>query len=187
MSEPKTSPTRRLATLKGWSVKNLWQARVPAFEKAELAEQAAEWKRRQAEERQAEWEDAAALREQATKMEQFPLAKVEKRERVEETYPDGRAKMITSITIVQPAKWGRRDVARHREVAAKLARLAADMETEKKQVDITSKGEQIGRTELSDAELAAEIAELAARIAEIEGADAGEAPGATDPGGADEP
>lgn len=55
------------------------------------------------------------------------------------------------------------------------------------QVDMTSKGEQIGGiTVLSDAELAAEIAELDARIAEIEGAEAGPTPGATEAGSTDE-
>lgn len=105
-------------------------------------------------------------------MLKFPLA-----ERI--TRKDG--------VVIKPARWSARDIARYMEVASKLGRLAAGMETDKTQVDMTSKGEQIGGiTVLSDAELAAEIAELDARIAEIEGAEAGPTPGATEAGSTDE-
>ncbi len=115
-----------------------WAERVKAWDSHLAALDYALWEERKRQEREAEWEDASSLREQAERMEQFPLAQVE---RVEEVYEDGRAK---SVTIVQPAKWGRGDIARHRDLAAKLARLATGMETDSKKLDITSKGKQIG-------------------------------------------
>jgi len=81
-------------------------------------------------------------------MEQFPLARVE---RVEEVYEDGRAK---SVTIVQPIKWALGDIARHRNLAAKLARLSAEMETERTRMEIVSDDDL-------DSAIATELARLA--------------------------
>jgi len=98
-----------------------WADRAAAWDKHLADIDHALWEDRRRQEREAEWEDAVSLRERAERMEQFPLAKVE---RVEETYEDGRPR---SVTIVHPAKWSQADVARHRDLAAKLARLAASM------------------------------------------------------------
>jgi len=127
-------PTRRFRTLKEWSTKNAWQDRVAAFQSQQDAAEAEKWKQRQLETRQAEWDDAQALRKRADQMEQFPLAKVEQ---TVEYYDDGRPK---SMTIVQPAGWNQGQVARNREMASKLARLAAEMATDSSKVDLTSKG-----------------------------------------------
>jgi len=169
------APTRCLRTLKGWSTRYAWQARLARWAELEREGEEGEWRDRRKQIKRDEWEAGGKLLERAEKMLGYPLAEVIQEDK------EG------TIFRVQPVRWRQSDVTRFMEAASKLRRLAADMETEKKQVDITSKGEQIGRAEHSDAELAAEIAELAARIAEIEGADEGEAPGATDPGGADEP
>jgi len=131
------TPTRTLRTLKGWSTKYAWQDRVAAFQQQQDAEEAEKWKARQLETRQAEWDDAQALRKRADQMDQFPLPRIEK---VEEVYEDGRPK---SVTIVNPTGWGQGDIARNRQAASKLARLAAEMETDSKKLDITSGGEKL--------------------------------------------
>ena len=130
-------PTRWLGILKKWSSRYDWQARLARWAELERKRDETIWEDRRRQEREAEWEDAQSLRERAERMEQFPLAKVE---RVEDTYEDGRPK---SVTIVHPAKWSQADVARHRDLAAKLARLAAELETERKAMDVTTKGEKL--------------------------------------------
>jgi len=153
-----------------------WKEAAEAWDEHLRQEDEAEWEDRRKQIKEREWEGAEKLLERVEKMLGYPLAEVIQEDK------EGR------IFKVQPVRWRQSDVTRFMEMASKLARLAAGMETERQQVDVTSKGEQIsGFAVLSDAELAAEIAELDARIAEIEGAEGGDAPRATDPGSSDEP
>lgn len=113
--------------LKEWSARHQWVSRADAYDAAQRAiaqagyeagmrAEAERWALRQNEQRDGEWEMARALMSKAGAMLRFPLATATTEE------VDGKV-----VTIVQPTRWSMRDAATMAEVAAKLARLAADM------------------------------------------------------------
>ena len=121
-NEPDTEspPTRHFATLAGWSTRYAWQARIDRAKQIDDEALQREWEDRRKEWKQEEWDIAAKLLERAQQMLTFPVAEV--------TYQNDD----DSVQIVKPAKWKPVDIARFAEVASKLARLAAEMETERR-------------------------------------------------------
>jgi hypothetical protein len=125
-----------------WSRRHSWVERATLYdahmqgieqraaEKA-VASEAAKWARRQVEQRERDWAMADQLREKAERMLTYPLSRQSVRDK------DG-------VTIVEPARWTMADAVRMAETAAKLARLAAEMATDRRQLDVAA---------LSDAEL----------------------------------
>lgn len=112
-----------------WSVQHQWSDRAAAWDamlrSRELAQreaaQAAEaerWAARRAAEAEREWAFAEQLMERARAMLAFPL-------QTRELAEDGHT------IIVKPARWAIRDAAGMADTAAKLARLAAGMETDR--------------------------------------------------------
>ncbi len=130
-------PTRKWNTISTWCLRYHWVARVAAWEAIKTAEDEAEWDERRRDIRKGEWEQAQTLLDRAEQMLKFPLAQVE---RVEETYPDGKAK---AVTIVNPVRWSQRDIARFMQVASELGRLAAEMEQRRQTLDLQSGGKPI--------------------------------------------
>lgn len=122
-------PTKRFKTLADWSTRYAWQARIDRAKEIDDDALQREWATRREEWKQEEWDIAAKLLERAQQMLTFPVAEIVHQN------DDG------SVQIVKPAKWKPVDVARFAEVASKLARLAAEMETDRK--DITSGGKTI--------------------------------------------
>jgi hypothetical protein len=110
-----------------WSAQYQWPDRAAAWDamlrSRELAQreaaQAAEaerWAARRAAEAEREWAFAEQLMERARAMLAFPL-------QTREIAEDGKT------IIVKPARWAIRDAAGMADTAAKLARLAAGMDT----------------------------------------------------------
>jgi len=110
--------------LERWSVRWRWVERVRAYDahlaaveqaarEQALAAEAARWAERRRQEREEEW----AVAQQLIKMLAHPLTK-------ETVGEDGR-------TVVEPARWTVKDAATYASAGAKLARLAAEMETER--------------------------------------------------------
>ena len=120
-NEPDTElpPTRHFATLAGWSARYAWQARIDRAKEIDDDALQREWEKRREEWKQEEWDIAASLLERAKQMLTFPVAEIVHQ------LDDG------SVQIVKPAKWKPADIARFAEAASKLARLAAEMATEK--------------------------------------------------------
>ena len=92
-------------------------------------EREAEWKRRATEQRDWEWDASRQLIERFEKMMRYPL--------FEQTVSKVDEKGQPIITVVKPVKWTQRDTVAVAKVAAELARLAADMETERRAVDVS--------------------------------------------------
>lgn len=100
--EQAAPPTTQRSTAFGWSLKFEWQARVDAFERRKAFEEEIEWSRRRREIREADYLTARRLRERAMEI------------------------LERSVT---EADWRYVDAARMVEVASKLARLSAEMES----------------------------------------------------------
>lgn len=108
-----------------------WEARANAYDDyiAELARQ--QWIQKQLEVREKEWSVGTKLMERALAMLETPLF------RQIESEEDG------SITI-EPAAWKEADIARSLDIASKLLRKAAQMETERVTVDWRRELEKAG-------------------------------------------
>lgn len=139
---PKQAPTRQLRTLKEWSSKYAWQARIARQEEIVKQKERDEWAARQEELRKREWKIAMAALDKAEQMLKFPLAEVERTTKVEHA-PDGKT-IINHYTIMNPARWSFGDAARVIKDASRVARLATGQETEhqKQSGEVT----QIGMT-----------------------------------------
>lgn len=136
-----------------------WRKRAEAWDEHLRQEDEAKWLQRREEIREKEWSTAARLLEKAELMLNFPVS---------------RARIAGEDTIVEPADWKFRDIPGIAETASKLARLAAQMETARENLDVTSKGERIGAglTDDQRLKLLAQLAEGAGSVAE--GPDTGE-------------
>lgn len=106
---------RRLRTLKGWSTNYDWQARIDRAQQIEDELVQEQWRQRQMEWREKEWDIADRLSKKVLTMLDFPLSR-------KIVSDDG-----TQITI-EPANWRVGDVPRMMEAAAKLARQSASIE-----------------------------------------------------------
>jgi hypothetical protein len=129
----KKPPTRYFHTLATWSNKYDWVARVNRWQKLGQDRAQEEWRERQNEIRDREWGQAEALIEKAQHMLDFPLStqKITK----EKPGPDDNT-IIQEITV-KPVRWSSSTVAQYLDMASKLARLAAEMETENIKVAAT--------------------------------------------------
>lgn len=123
------------ALMERWSTRFHWVDRAASFDDhlarqrqaaMEHAERAdvEKWATRRAEQREREWQLSERLIEKATQMLNFPLQQVEKQ--------DG-----DKVTIIRPARWSFADAAKLLDTAAKAARLAAEMETERTAHSVT--------------------------------------------------
>lgn len=124
-----------------WSTMHHWNERAVAYDRwvherdiinDEVArtEETAKWAGIRDRERESQLDMGRALMEKAKAMLQFPLAQVE---RVTTVYEDGRAR---DVQIFKPANWRMSDIARLVDVGAKLVRLSAEMETDRKLIDL---------------------------------------------------
>lgn len=138
-SRPEGGPTTKLSTLKDWSGKYDWQARIARYDAAVQAEARAaleaQWLQRRAAERLDTFALGQELIGRAREMLKFPLAEIEtsRERRVAE---DGTT-VIEIVTVVQPARWSLRDIARLADIGVKLERLALGEATERVAVDGT--------------------------------------------------
>lgn len=101
--------------------------------------EAEKWAARRQEQREREWDASQALLKKAQEMMKFPLATVEQKQ------ADGKI-----INIIKPAGWSFATAAKVYESAAKLARLAAEMETERTAHNVTV--EQLATMSLEELE-----------------------------------
>jgi len=125
-SEPqaKNPPTRKAATLFAWSARFDWVARVNRWQELEQERAQDEWRERRGQIRQTEWEMHEALIEKARRMLEFPIRETEA------VMEDG----VTRLTI-KPMRWSGGTPAQYADLASKLARLAAEMETSRVAVE----------------------------------------------------
>ena len=111
------APTLSHQTLKQWSTKYDWQARINQVKVNEDARVMAEWQARQAEWRQRGWEAAQALSDKVRLMLAFPISR--------KVVDNGDG----TQTIIEPINWRASDVAKLMETASKLARASSQMTT----------------------------------------------------------
>jgi hypothetical protein len=135
-----------------WSVRWRWVERVRAYDahlatieqaarEQALAAEAARWAERRRQECEEEWTVAQQLLARALQILAHPLTK--------ETVGEN------GTTAVEPARWTVKDAATYASVGAKLARLAAELETERVEhrgeLTLRQAVEQIAATEGLDA------------------------------------
>lgn len=125
-------PTVHPRILKGWSADFAWQARVAAYDAQVQAREReayeARWAARREAEREETWQLAQELRAKAKKMLEFPLMDVEQ---VTARRQGPAGVQHVDMTVIKPARWGFRDVATMAETAAKLARISAELPTDR--------------------------------------------------------
>jgi hypothetical protein len=126
-------PTKRLNTLREWSVSYAWQKRLEAWTVERGQRDQALWEQRRRELREADWQTGEKLREQANAaLDQVPqFLKTTRRVVRAKGQPEREV-------ITMGLKLG--EVAGAAEIASKLQRLAAEMPTERQQVDATITG-----------------------------------------------
>lgn len=142
-----------------------WRQRAEAWDAWRRQMEEQRWERRRRKVREEEWKLADDLIAKAKQMLAMPIVRT-----VRETSEDGQ--QVT--TIVEPARWRQADVARFVELADKLRRLAAEMETER--VNWRAEAESAG----IDPDMAYQqaVSAIAAYLAEGAGpADRGRDPG----------
>jgi hypothetical protein len=142
-----------------WSARHSWVGRAAAYdahmqliddqehERARRKE-IEKWERRRLEQRENDWQLAERLRERANEMADRPIEVVQKVMR--ETRVDGHI-IYQEVDEHHPAGWDWRSVPKIAETAAKLARLAAEMETDR--AALTVQDQRPDLSKLSDEEL----------------------------------
>jgi hypothetical protein len=147
-------PTAHLETLKNWSRRHHWQARVARWQDIEHEQrQSAErlkWLERQVQVREESFELAQALQSRAREMLQWPLSRDRVVTRQVKT-PGGT--IYEEAVIKEPARWSASDIAKFADVAVKLGRLATGLPDSVSQVDIAVTAEDLAK--MSDEELEA--------------------------------
>jgi hypothetical protein len=142
-----------LKQMQRWSAMHKWAERAIAYDRwkqerdiindeVSRSAETAKWAEIRDKERDAQLEMGRALMEKAKAMLQFPLAQVE---RVTQVYEDGRAR---EVQIFKPGAWRFGDIARLVDIGAKLIRLSAEMETDRKLIDlriVRAEAEEIAR------------------------------------------
>lgn len=150
-----------------WAKDNDWHARVTDYDNRiqDAATEAhlevvrrntIDWAERRDSIRDQMYEQAMALLEKIDAMLKFPLSERVIKER------DAEGREIT--TIVKPVRWNLRDVPRMLDVANKVARLSADMETEGAAADlddINRRRRERAEALMDDPDALAELLELA--------------------------
>lgn len=120
-----SAPTRWREASATWH----WKERAEAWDLAELEirrqQEEQRWRDRRVEWKEKEWAMAAQLLEKANQMMQAL--------RVARTVIEDEGRTI----IIEPVDWGPGDLAKFADMASKLARLSAEMETERKKVGVT--------------------------------------------------
>jgi hypothetical protein len=109
-----------------------WRERAEAWDAHQRQEDETLWREHRRELRKQEWAKAQDLLDRVEQMLRFPLAEITRT--VEERGPDGEP--ITVVQVIKPVHWRVGDIARFLETASKLARLAAEMETERTKVGV---------------------------------------------------
>jgi len=104
-----------------------WKERAEAWDDHQRAVDEARWLKRRDELKQKEWELSEKLIDKAQQMLQFPLAATTR----EDKTVDGK---VTSTTVVKPTRWTMADAARILKTASELARMSADMPTNRSEV-----------------------------------------------------
>ena len=99
-----------------------WRARADAYDGHQADERERQWQERQLEIRETGWKAAQALIAKAREMIESPLYRTK-------TDDDG-------ATIMEPARWSFDTASRYIDIAAKLARLSAGLETERQRIDV---------------------------------------------------
>lgn len=165
---PEQAPTRHLRTLKEWSAKYAWQARIARQEELVKHQEREEWATRQEDLRKREWKIAMAALDKAEQMLNFPLAEFEKTTQKSQS-PDGKT-VIENVTIVKPARWLFVDAARVLREASRVARLATGQETEntKHSGEVTQIGMTLEEWQQRQAERRKQVAETLAHFDEAE-------------------
>lgn len=153
-----------LRTLKEWSTKYAWQERVARFDALQRAEALEAWHARAEDLRDREWKLAQALMDKAEQMLKFPLAEVERTNKVE-TSEDGKT-IIYHITQMNPARWFFADAARVIREASRVARLATGQETDhnKHTGEVTQIGMTLDEWTKKQAERNGKVAETLAKF-----------------------
>lgn len=116
---PSQPPTKRLRTLEAWSSRYDWQRRVAAWQALQNKRERQKWEERRKEWRERAFTFADSLLDKAETMLQLPVIN---------QYVD----TATGQTVVEPAKWTFNTVPQMAAVADKLARLAAEMDTDRR-------------------------------------------------------
>lgn len=131
---PEKPPTRRLSTLKEWSVIHEWQKRLEAWTAERNQRDQALWEERRRQLREDDWTTGEKLREQANAaLEQVPQFLKTTRRVIKGSQGQPDREVIT-----MGLKLG--EVSDAAATASKLQRLAAEMPTERQQVDATVTG-----------------------------------------------
>lgn len=129
-SESPEPPTRRLKTLKTWSAKFDWQARIQAATLLQQAADEAEWLERRRAVREADWRQAEVLRDLADKiLAEAPRFVISGRTLIkgQDGEPD---REIVTVQL-------KLDLAiKSIETGSKLARLAAEMDSDRTRLTI---------------------------------------------------
>ncbi len=162
-------PTLKQKTLFSWSIRYDWVARVTRHDDIvyTLEEEACrqKWEERRVEIRDREYDHAEMLIEKAIAMLQYPIREVE---RVTDVSDDGKT---VHKTIVMPAKWSFSTPNQLLDLASKLSRLAAEMETDRKTLDVDWQN-AVKKLGLDPAAVLNEMArQMVEQMAEVEGKD----------------
>ncbi len=123
LSDPVEPPTKRLQTLKTWSVKWDWQRRVEAWDKAQQEAEDALWRERQLKIREQDWETGTDLRDLVDTMLREGVNFIKTKRRFIKGDPEKGVPDREIITMALDGQF----LVKAAEAASKLQRLAAGM------------------------------------------------------------